>query len=122
MLKTKKFYRKKALQLELLSRGLPGWDENLAIGCGKKCSLSELESWLAKKISTSGNLAIVNEKDAKMTCVLFAEYPDSAGYNIFGCSCFIGRNAPSKITYCGLSGDVNNFRFTDTNSVKVFVR
>ena len=123
MLKTKNFYRKKAAQLELLSRGLPGWDENPAIGCGKKCSLSELESWLAKKISASGNLAIVDDvKDAKMTCVLFAEYPNSAGYNIFGCSCFIGLNTPSKITYCGLSGDVNTFRFNDTNSVKVFVR
>lgn len=122
MLKTKNFYRKKAPQLELLSRGLPGFDENLAIGCGKKCSLSELKTWLVEKISASGDLAIVDEKDAKMTCVLFAEYPDSNGYNIFGCSCFVGRTDQSSIRYCGLSGDVNTLRFTDANSIKVFVR
>lgn len=122
LLKTKKYYREKASSLELLSRGLPGFDENPIIGCGKKISLSELKNWLEEKISASGDLKIVAEKDAKMTCVLFAEYPDSEGYDIFGCSCFIGRTDKSKITYCGLCGDVNTFRFTDTNSVKVFVR
>lgn len=122
LLKTKKFYRGKASQLELLSRGLPGFDENLAIGCGRQVSLSELKNWLEEKISASSDLEIVTEKDAKMTCILFAEYPDYEGYNIFGCSCFIGRADKSKITYCGLCGDVNTFRFTDTNSVKVFVR
>ncbi len=122
LLKTKKFYREKASQLELFSRGLSGFDENPIIGCGKKLGLSELKNWLEEKISATGELKIVDEKDAKITCVLFAEYPDSEGYDIFGCSCFIGRADKSKITYCGLCGDVNTFRFTDANSVKVFVR
>lgn len=113
MLKTKNFYRKKASQLELLSIGFPSLDE--------KCSLSELKTWLVEKISASGDLAIVDEKYAKMTCVLFAEYPDSEGYNIFGCSCFVGCTDQS-IRYCGLCGDVNTLRFTDANSIKVFVR
>lgn len=121
LLKTKKFYREMASQLELFSRGFSGFDENPIIGCGKKVSLSELKNWLEEKISASGDLEIVTEKDAKMTCILFAEYPDSHGYDVFGCSCFIGRD-DTKITYCGLGGDVNTFRFTDTNSAKVFVR
>lgn len=122
MLKTRKYYRQKATELEIFRRGLSGWDDNSVIGVGKKCSLAELEKWLKEKISKSG-LQIVDQKNSKMVCIVYAEYPDSEGYDVFGCSCFIGKLPKTpKISYCGLCGDVNSFYITDTNSVKVFVR
>ena len=121
MLKTKKYYRDKAKFLEFLDRGLSGWDTTL-LGITRKYELQELNKLFRKKLFWS-DLQIVEEKDAKMTCVLYAAYPDSDGYDILGCSCFIGKVPENPtITYCGMCGDVNTFHITKYNSIKLYVR
>lgn len=122
MLKTRKYYREKAESLEFLNRGFSeGW-ENTGLGVGKRYTLDELSEIAEKEIEKAG-LQVVDEKHAKIVCVVFAAYPDNEGYDVYGLSCYTNKQKPSRgIRYCGFCGDVNSFGFTDENSVKIFAR
>lgn len=95
---------------------------DLGLDFEERKTVAELKERLKLFIDKYKLREVDNPKKAKITCILYSEFPDSEGYDIVGCTCFKGNKKMISITYSGYGGDVNKLYLTEKNSLTIYVK
>lgn len=120
-----------AKEISFFTMGLADYASIPGIGIGFNRKLlgnpfRKLKRILKMRIRPYSLKIVKVPENADYMVVLFAEFDNEDGYDCLGVQCY-SKSKRSKfpkaesISYCGVCGDVNTLRFTNTNSKVLFL-